>query len=190
MKNFKRAMLAVLILLLSLSLMSCNTYIFKKEINEATADKLKDMGYNITVKDNIYVITENDADYIIKAYKGEFVVYSITAELSPISDKDYVDNKGTLTIKRINSQYVSVDVEDEIYTELSDGRLTTFNERLGFNCTPEFSAASLDKSSDILGKYDKYYNNIITNWITAEDLKNLYEDGLDIAEKVNECYVN
>lgn len=143
------------------------------------------LGYEIEfTEDNKFLIQEGKTEYYLKIEKQNLQLVKIVTERSPKTDIEVVDNKGMITITPLSLDKVEVSLEDTIEKSYDNGNVEHFNEKFRFVCGEEFSKESIDTedSVSLLGKAERYYNKITRQWISEEELKNLYQRGLFLVE--------
>ena len=91
-------------------------------------------------------------------------------------------------LKYIKYEHIYQDMEDDYIDEIYGGEESTFHESIRFVCDSDFSKESIDEKyhAAAIGKGEKEYYRITNNFITVERLKELYENGLELSECINE----
>ena len=162
-----------------------------------TKSKIMDVAeknnYDIEFEDeDEFMILQDDVKYYFKCgmTKVKFDKYETVVEA--VEDCNIVDNKGYITVISHDKDTVEVIQEDDYIDEIYGGEESTFHERIRFVCDSDFSKESIDEKyhAAAIGKGEKEYNRITNNFITVERLKELYENGLELSECINENVKN
>lgn len=146
-------------------------------------------GYKIEFENNReFCITESNVKYYYKSSLGKMWLTKIYTEVPCKTERQVVDDKGQITITIIGKDSMEVALDDYVIEENARGIETNFHEHIYFVCSSEFTLESIDtnNSVSILGKASKYYNKITTNFITSEELRELYENGVTMAKEFME----
>ncbi len=139
------------------------------------------------INDKEFVITQDEVKYYYKCGIMGVAFEKYETEVEATVGYEIVDNKGYITVKQKNRNQVEVIEEDDCVDEGHDGEKETIHEMSRFTCTPEFTLESLDDKSFAasIGKGEKEYSIITNYFITAEKLKELYENALYICDQFN-----
>lgn len=183
MRFIKRTLIFTVMLSAMLTMTACDIF-----SNQNVAEKIENLGYEVEADGSEYILTDDDTQFVIKVTFGTAKLQSITRELSPHGGTEVVDNIGIITIKPKNSQYVELSLDDTVLETFANGNSTNVDEHIGVVCGTDFSEESIDPydAASVLGKATKYLHRITTNWMSAEELQALYEEGIDIVNSINE----
>ena len=142
--------------------------------------------YNITFENYFdFCITENDVKYYYRNILGRVKLLKIYTEVSCKGDYEVVDDIGKITISAVGKDTFEVSLSDQVLMINARGIETTFNESIRFVCSSEFTEESIDPNDiiSIRGKANKYYNSITKDFISKEELCELYERSMEIEKE-------
>lgn len=154
----------------------------KNEIIEIAEQK----GYDIQFENaQEFCIIKDGVKYYYKNNLGKVRLIKIYTEVPSKAEYEVVDDKGEITITVVGTDKVKVELKDGVIEVNNQGKELVFDEHISFVCSSKFTAESLDSDdiATIRGNADKYYNKITTNFITSEELRELYESGVVMAEE-------
>ena len=139
------------------------------------------------INDKEFVITQDEVKYYYKCGIMGVAFEKYETEVEAKVDYEIVDNKGYITVEQVNRDQVEVIQDDDSVYEGYNGEKEIFPESIRFRCTPEFTLESLDDKSfaAALGKGEKEYNKITKCFMSAEKLKEVYENALYIQDQFN-----
>ncbi len=177
----------IIIILTMLLLCGCTLFGSKKteeEINEICEQN----GYDVEfTSEDEFCIAQDGVEYYFESSSSgvEFVRYETYVD----SKADYwvKDDKGLITVEVFENDKVSLRADYCTEDKFSSGEVYIFENSIGFDCTSEFTVDSIDEhcGSAILGKAEKYYNTITQDFISGDELRTLYDNGMDICEEFN-----
>ena len=185
----KRRLFYTLIMLL-ICIVQISGCAFKSEekMKQDITDIAEQNEYSIEfINDKEFVITQDEVKYYYKCGITGVAFEKYETEVEATVGYEIVDNKGYITVEQKNRNQVEVIEEDDCVDEGHDGEKETIHEMSRFTCTPEFTLESLDDKSFAasIGKGEKEYSIITNYFITAEKLKELYENALYICDQFN-----
>lgn len=141
------------------------------------------------------VFLENSKDFYIedgnikyyftwKRSKGKLV--KIVFEAYTANPK-VIDGIGTITMQKEKGKKVQVIIEDTVIVSEIGDKVQTFNEYKHFTCEADFEKDSIASDNAIWGKDKamKYYNYVTSNFVTKEELCDIYEAGLELEKTIN-----
>ncbi len=138
-------------------------------------------GYDVEFEENqeFYVI-EDDVKYYYKNSLGKVRLMKIYTEVSSKAEYEVVDNKGKITIMVVGDDKFEVALDDAVIEVNYQGKELVFHEHCSFVCSSEFTEESIDLNdiATIRGKAGKYYNKITTNFISGDEICELYKRGM------------
>lgn len=184
MKFFNRALVCSVLIFAMFNAASCDIL----SANENIAEKIESLGYEAEQDGGKYVITDGDTQFTLRAdISGKAKLEKITRELSPHREREIVDNIGVITIRPIDSKYVEVSLDDTVLETFDNGNNINLDEHISVVCGTDFSEDSINPydSASVLGKATKYLYRITTYWMSAEELQELYAEGVYIVDSIN-----
>lgn len=145
-------------------------------------------GYNLEfLNDKEFYILQDGVKYYYKngIIKTDFVKFE--AEVDSSLDYEIVDNKGYITVFSLGEDKVEVVQEDDCPYTTASGKEAVFRESIRFTCTSEFTEESIDTDSAtaLVGKGNKEYTKVTKYFISAEELRELYENAMNICDSFN-----
>ena len=187
--NIKIRWLSIsVIILISIAQLDGCTIKGGEKMKQDITDIAEQNEYSIEfINDKEFVITQDEVKYYYKCGIMGVAFEKYETEVEAKVDYEIVDNKGYITVEQVNRDQVEVIQDDDSVYEGYNGEKEIFPESIRFRCTPEFTLESLDDKSfaAALGKGEKEYNKITKCFMSAEKLKEVYENALYIQDQFN-----
>ncbi len=151
--------------------------------------KAEDMGYKVDSYDKGIVVCDNEVNYYYKKSFGRLVFdkFETTAKLKKDMKKEIKDNQGNVTVEKVSSKKLSVILSDTVVTNGTEGESVECRETYSYDCRDDFvgSTSEGNKIADPLGKNAESYSYISEYFITAGELKAIYDNGETIRNELN-----
>ena len=187
--NIKIRWLSIsVIILISIAQLDGCTIKGGEKMKQDITDIAEQNEYSIEfINDKEFVITQDEVKYYYKCGIMGVAFERYETEVEAKVDYEIVDNKGYITVEQVNRDQVEVIEEDYCIYDGYIGDDKTLHESIRFRCTPEFTLESLDDKSFAasIGKGEKEYNKITKCFMSAEQLKEVYENALYIQDQFN-----
>ena len=184
----RRRISALIMLFICIVQISGCAFKSEEKMKQDITDIAEQNEYSIEfINDKEFVITQDEVKYYYKCGIMGVAFEKYETEVEAKVDYEIVDNKGYITVEQVNRDQVEVIQDDDSVYEGYNGEKEIFPESIRFRCTPEFTLESLDDKSfaAALGKGEKEYNKITKCFMSAEKLKEVYENALYIQDQFN-----
>lgn len=145
--------------------------------------KAQELGYIMELnEDSRFSIQKDDANFKFEIGFDKTSLIQIKKTISPSSNIQVINDIGTVTLKILKEDQVEVTLEDTVEANLAGGKTMELPETRTMICGTDFSVESIDQESTeaFMGKAEKNYSIITENWLSADQLKELYDEGKEI----------
>lgn len=151
-------------------------------------EKAKELGYTVSGNENdSFIIETNGAKYYYRRKLTKVAFDSVCLDVKTDEKYDLVDNVGHITMRPKKKDLVVVTVDETVIEKEKDGKISTIGGLFEFTCGDDFLEDSIVDDDPIWGddRRKKYYTRTTTVFLSPDEMKNIFETGLDIERKLN-----